>query len=338
MTDITRYHRQTLFHPIGEVGQEKLANKHVLLIGCGALGSSAAEMLARAGIGELTLIDRDYVELTNLQRQHLFTEEDVKNKIPKVIAAVNKLQVINSEITINSVVMDATADNLADYIKKADLIIDATDNFDTRFVINDLAHKYRVPWIFGACVGSSGMTFTIIPGQTPCLNCLLKVTPVFGATCDAIGVIGPAVQMVVTHQVTEAIKILIDDTKHIRSQLIIFDLWNNHYQSIDVSRSKQANCTSCGGELPTFPSLSYQNQTKSEVLCGRDTVQIRGKQYSLGDLASMLSKYGEVQTNAFLVSVVIDSMRLVFFHDGRTFVHGTSSIEEAKKLYYQVIG
>ncbi|MGP4040589.1 ThiF family adenylyltransferase [Gracilibacillus sp. D59] len=337
MSEMNRYHRQMLFQGIGQEGQAQLLSKHVLIIGCGALGSSSAEMLSRAGIGDITIIDRDYVEWTNLQRQHLFTEDDVHEQTPKAIAAARKLKKINSEIQIHPVVMDATAENLASYVQNVDVVVDATDNFDTRFLINDLAQKYKKPWIFGACVGSSGMTFTIVPGQTPCLDCLLKVTPMFGATCDAVGVIGPAVQMVVTHQTTEALKLLMDVEQKINSKLVIFDLWNNHYQTIDVSRAKRANCASCGEE-PTYPSLSYQGRTKTEVLCGRDTVQIRGKQYSLEMLESKLSQYGVVQVNPFLVSVDIDEKRLVFFQDGRTFVHGTSSVEDAKKLYYQIVG
>ncbi|SFM38558.1 adenylyltransferase and sulfurtransferase [Gracilibacillus orientalis] len=337
MSDMNRYHRQMLFQGIGQEGQAQLLSKHVLIIGCGALGSSSAEILIRAGVGKITIIDRDYVEWTNLQRQHLFTEEDVHEQTPKAIAAARKLKKINSGINIHAVVMDATVENLTSYVQNADIVIDATDNFDTRFLINDLAHKYRKPWIFGACVGSSGMTFTIIPGQTPCLDCLLKVTPMFGATCDAVGVIGPAVQMVVTHQTTEALKLLVEAKSKINSKLIIFDLWNNHYQTIDVSRAKRANCSSCGVE-PTYPSLTYHGRTKTEVLCGRDTVQIRGKQYSLKMLESKLTQYGEVQANPFLVSVDIDEKRLVFFQDGRTFVHGTHSIEDAKKLYYQIVG
>ncbi|WP_163579331.1 ThiF family adenylyltransferase [Gracilibacillus saliphilus] len=337
MSDRNRYHRQTLFQGIGHEGQAHLLSKHVLIIGCGALGSSSAEMLTRSGVGNITIIDRDYVEWTNLQRQHLFTEDDVHQQTPKAIAAASKLKKINSEIDIRPVVIDATAENLAFYVQQANIVIDATDNFDTRFLINDLAHKYRKPCIFGACVGSSGMTFTIIPGQTPCLDCLLKVTPMFGATCDAVGVIGPAVQMVVTHQTTEALKLLIEAKHKINSKLIIFDLWNNHYQTIDVSRAKRTNCTSCG-QAPTYPHLSYHDRTKTEVLCGRDTVQIRGKQYPLEMLESKLASYGEVQANPFLVSVDIDEKRLVFFQDGRTFVHGTNSIEDAKKLYYQIVG
>ncbi|MDX8044742.1 ThiF family adenylyltransferase [Gracilibacillus sp. S3-1-1] len=337
MSNKDRYHRQTLFQGIGEKGQRRLLTKHVLIIGCGALGSSVAEMLARAGIGKLTIIDRDYVEWSNLQRQHLFTESDVEQQIPKAIAASNKLREINSGIDIQPVVVDATADNLATYIQAADLVIDATDNFDTRFIMNDLVQKYNKTWIFGACVGSSGMAFTIIPNQTPCLDCLLKVTPMFGATCDAVGVIGPAVQMVVTHQVTEALKLLSGVESKIMSKLLIFDLWNNHYQTVDVSRAKRDDCASCG-KKPTYPCLSYQNRTKTEALCGRDTVQIRGKQYPLAQLADKLRLLGKVQVNPFLVSVEIQEKRVVFFHDGRTFVHGTNSIEAAKKIYYQIVG
>lgn len=337
MTNVNRYHRQTLFHGIGEKGQKALSEKHVLILGCGALGTSIAEMLVRAGVGYLTIIDRDYVELTNLQRQHLFTEEDVASRTPKVVAAEKQLRKINSNMTIQALVMDATADNLPHYLDRADLIMDATDNLDTRFLLNDLAHKFQIPWIFGACVGSSGMSFTIIPGKTPCLDCLLKISPMFGATCDTVGVIGPAVQMVVTHQVTEAMKLLVEVEEKVNSNLVYFDLWNNHYQTMDVTRAKQENCNSCG-KHPTYPTLSFDHQMKTEVLCGRDTVQIRGKKYPLESLEEKLLPYGKVQANPFLVSVDMDNKRLVFFHDGRTFVHGTNSIEAAKKIYYQIVG
>src|SRR5699024_9873337 len=245
--------RQTLFHGIGSEGQDSLSRKHVLILGCGALRTSAAEILVRADVSHLTIIDRDYVVLTNLQRHHLFTEEDVQHITTKGIAKAKKLREINSDITIQSFVMDATNDNLPRYLNGVDLIIDATDNLDTRFLLNDIAHKYQIPWVFGACVGSSGMTFTIIPGKTPCLDCLLKVSPMFGATCDAVGVIGPAVQMVVTHQVTETLKILVDATDKINTKLIYFDLWNNHYKAMDVTKAKHQHCKSCG-EQPTYPT------------------------------------------------------------------------------------
>ncbi|UOQ85313.1 ThiF family adenylyltransferase [Gracilibacillus salinarum] len=337
MPKLDRYNRQMLFKGIGEAGQRKLLAKQVLIVGCGALGSSAAEILARAGVGKLTIIDRDYVEWTNLQRQHLFTEEDARNQIPKAVAASDHLTKINSDTEIIPVVIDATAENLESYVQQADIVIDATDNFDIRFILNDLCQKNKTIWIFGACVGSSGMTFTIIPQKTPCLDCLLKVTPMFGATCDAVGVIGPAVQMVVAHQTTEAIKLLTGADDDVSSKLMIFDLWHHHYQTIDVSKAKQSQCSSCGVS-PEYPNLAYQNQTKTEILCGRDTVQIRGKKFSFSDLQQKLSSFQNVQENAFLLSADIHDKRIVFFQDGRTFIHGTHSIEEAKKLYYQIVG
>ncbi|SER78476.1 adenylyltransferase and sulfurtransferase [Gracilibacillus ureilyticus] len=337
MSVMDRYHRQTLFQPIGPNGQDQLMKKHVLIVGCGALGSSIAEMLARAGIGKLTLIDRDYVDLTNLQRQHLFTEEDVADQTPKAIAVKEALKKINRHVKVDALVMDATANTLPQLVEKADLIMDATDNFDIRFILNDISHKYKTPWIFGACVGSSGMSFTIIPKHTPCLDCLLKITPMFGATCDSVGVIGPAVQMVVSHQVTEAMKILINAHDQLRSKLVLFDLWHNQFQMIDVSKAKDLSCKSCG-ENATYPSLQYENQAKTEVLCGRDTVQIRGKTYDFAMLAKKLQYFGTVTENPFLVSVETKDVRLVFFKDGRTFIHGTNSIKEAKKIYYQMVG
>ncbi|WP_054859658.1 ThiF family adenylyltransferase [Gracilibacillus sp. JCM 18860] len=340
MKEFDRYHKQMLFKPIGEHGQALLGEKHVLIIGCGALGSSIAEMLTRAGIGKLTLIDRDYVEISNLQRQHLFTEADVQKKLPKVIAAQSALNSINAEVTIEAHVMDGNANTLPNLVNNVDLIMDATDNFDTRFLINDIAQKHSIPWIFGACVASSGLSFTIIPEKTPCLDCLIKVAPMFGgATCDAVGgVISPAVQMVVAHQVTEALKILVGGAEgNLRSTLVIFDLWHNQYQMIDVSKAKAKDCKSCGTDA-SYPALTYKNSTKTEILCGRDTVQIRGKKFELTMLAKQLERFGEVNQNPFLVSVQTKAHRIVFFQDGRTFIHGTNSIKEAKKIYYQMVG
>ncbi|MFC4404842.1 ThiF family adenylyltransferase [Gracilibacillus xinjiangensis] len=337
MDKMDRYHRQILFQPIGQSGQEKLMNKHVLIVGCGALGSSIAEMLTRSGIGKLTLVDRDYVDLTNLQRQHLFVEDDVKNQIPKAIAAKEALERINHHVKIAAHVIDANPDTFPQLVRDVDLIMDATDNFDIRFILNDISQKYNIPWIFGACVGSSGMSYTIIPKQTPCLDCLLKVTPMFGATCDSVGVIGPAVQMVVSHQVTEAMKLLVEADMQLRSKLVIFDLWHNQFQMIDVTRAKTSSCPSCGKNA-NYPFLQYENQAKTEVLCGRDTVQIRGKSYDFSLLARRLQNFGDVTENPFLVSVKTKNVRLVFFKDGRTFVHGTNSIEEAKRIYYQMVG
>lgn len=333
-----RYSRQILFKPIGQGGQNKIIDKHVLIIGSGALGSANAEALVRSGIGTLTIIDRDYVEASNLQRQQLFTEEDAKNQIPKAIAAKKQLVKINSSVQINAHVLDATADSLPPLLENVDVVIDATDNFDIRFIMNDLVHQFNIPWIFGSCVGSTGMSYTIIPTETPCLSCLLNAAPLSGATCDSVGIISPAVQMVVAHQITETLKLLVEDKSALRSRLVTFDLWNNHYQTINVDRAKKEQCPTCGNH-PTYPYLGYQSQTKTEVLCGRDTVQIRSKRtIPLLELATQLQKMGEIKQNDFLLSINYKSYRVVFFQDGRTFVHGTSSIETAKSVYYQLVG
>ncbi|MHA6250911.1 MoeB/ThiF family adenylyltransferase [Oceanobacillus sp. CAU 1775] len=333
-----RYSRQSLFKPIGTSGQEKIRNKHVMILGCGALGTSNADNLVRAGIGKITLIDRDYVEYSNLQRQKLFTEADAENQVPKVVAAKEKLQQINSEVEIITHVMDVTNLSLVPLLHDVDLLIDATDNFDIRFIMNDLIHKYNIPWIFGSCVGSTGMSYTVLPGETPCLYCLLNTTSMSGATCDSVGVISSAVQMVVAHQTTEALKLLVEDKQALRTKLVMFDLWSNHYQMINVDRAKKDTCPTCG-ELPVYPYLNYEEQTKTEVLCGRNTVQIRAnREVVLEELAAHLQNIGEVKVNEFLMSLEYDSYRVVIFHDGRAFIHGTDSLELAKKIYYQLVG
>ncbi|WP_445488954.1 MoeB/ThiF family adenylyltransferase [Niallia sp. 03133] len=336
-----RYSRQILFPPVGKEGQKKLAEKHVLVIGAGALGSSAAEMLTRAGIGKITIIDRDYIELSNLQRQTLYTEEDVQNKMPKAIAAAKRLQAVNSACDIQGIVGEATIDLIEEIISCVDVIIDATDNFETRMLINDVTQKYDKPWIYGACVGSVGMSYTIIPGVTPCLHCLLQKIPLQGMTCDTAGIIAPAVQMVVTHQVTEAMKLLVDDKEALRGTFLSFDLWNNHYQSIKVNRIKKSSCTSCGTE-PTYPFLDKTNQTKTAILCGRETVQIRPskeKKISLSILAESLQSSGyAVKANPFLLSVQMEKARIVLFQDGRALVHDTKDPVYAKSIYDKLLG
>lgn len=333
-----RYSRQTLFKPIGEEGQRKIGQKHVLIVGCGALGSPNAENLVRAGIGKLTIIDRDYVEVSNLQRQQLFTEKDAIDQMPKAIAAKKRLTAINSSVQIKAHVMDATSQSLTPLLEDVDLVIDATDNFDIRFLMNDLLQKLAIPWIFGSCVGSTGMSYTILPKETPCLQCLLDTIPVSGATCDSVGIISPAVQMVVAHQSTEVLKLLVEDEDALRTRLVTFDLWNNHYQTIHVERAKKRECPTCGVE-PIYTYLTYEAQTKMEILCGRNTVQIRpNREVYLEELADRLRKIGPVKRNDFLLSMEYQSCRIVFFHDGRALIHGTNSIEKAKSVYYQLVG
>lgn len=335
-----RYSRQQLFSPIGEKGQELIKKKHVLIIGAGALGSASSEALVRAGIGKLTLIDRDYVEMSNLQRQQLYSEEDAFAKLPKAIAAKQRLENINSDVNINALVIDASADNMDSILDNVDVIIDATDNFDIRFIINDLSQKYNIPWIYGSCVGSYGMCCTILPEKTPCLNCILKGVPVSGATCDTAGIISPAVQLVAAYQVTEALKILVEDFSAINPNFLMFDLWKNQHHSFKVTKLKSKDCSSCGTKK-TFPYLSFENLTKTSKLCGRNTVQIRPakeKQYDFNSLEEQLKQYGKVERNPYLISCQLLDYRFVIFQDGRVFVHGTNDIQLAKKLYYRLLG
>ncbi|MGX6445131.1 thiazole biosynthesis adenylyltransferase ThiF [Neobacillus sp. K501] len=336
-----RYSRQELFSPIGKDGQEKISSKHVLVIGAGALGSGCAEGLVRAGVGQLTLVDRDYVEWSNLQRQQLYSEEDAKNRLPKVIAAKKRLEAMNSSVVIEAIIADASAIELEDWAKNVDLIIDATDNFETRMMINDASQKYNVPWIYGACVGSYGISYTIIPERTPCFACLLDSVPIGGLTCDTAGIISPAVTMVNAYQISEALKILVSDLDSLRNKLVSFDLWKNQHSAINVDSLKKEDCPSCGRKR-THPYLSYENQTKTAVLCGRDSVQIRPPFHTVRDLEALenvlANQGGIIERNPYLLSYIVHPHRLVFFKDGRVLIHGTKDISQAKALYHRYIG
>ncbi|WP_077324816.1 thiazole biosynthesis adenylyltransferase ThiF [Virgibacillus siamensis] len=335
-----RYSRQILFPGIGESGQQLLKEKHVLIVGAGALGTGNAEMLTRAGIGKLTIVDRDYVEWSNLHRQQLYTENDARERIPKAVAAKRRLKQVNSDVSIDAQIMDVTPQELERICDGIDLIIDATDNFDIRMMMNDIAHKYKVPWIYGSCVSSYGISYTIIPGVTPCLHCLMRQVPIGGMTCDTNGIISPVVQMVTAYQSVEALKLLTKNENALRNRLVSFDLWTNQHTSINVEKLKNKDCRTCG-ERPTYPFLAYENQTKAAVLCGRDTVQIRPKKQGDRDwenLAFNLSKIGNVEQNPFLLSFTTDGNRLVLFRDGRVLVHGTNDVVHAKTLYNRYFG
>ncbi|MCP2034555.1 molybdopterin/thiamine biosynthesis adenylyltransferase [Planomicrobium sp. HSC-17F08] len=336
-----RYSRQELFSHIGKKGQAQLKSKHVLVIGAGALGTGSAEMLVRAGIGKITITDRDYVEWSNLQRQQLYTEKDAEQRIPKAMAAQERLKLINSEVEVCCRIMDVAVNEMEQLVKDVDLILDASDNFDIRMIINDVSQKYRIPWIYSACVGSYGISFAVLPGKTPCLNCLLEHVPVGGATCDTVGIVSPAVQMANSYQISEALKILVEDNLHLRKTLVSFDLWKNQHSSVNVGKLKKEDCPSCGAH-PTYPYLDDTNQTKTAILCGRDTVQIRPPKQMERDLESLekvLSRQGgKVSRNPYLLSFSAAKHRLVIFKDGRVLVHGTKSIIEAKTLYHRYLG
>ncbi|MGG0240818.1 thiazole biosynthesis adenylyltransferase ThiF [Bacillus rhizoplanae] len=337
----SRYSRQVLFSPIGEEGQQKIREKHVLIIGAGALGSANAEMLVRAGIGKVTIVDRDYIDWSNLQRQQLYCEEDVRNNLPKAVAAKRRLQAINSGVVVEAYVQDVTAEELEEFVTGVDLIIDATDNFETRFIVNDISQKHSVPWIYGACIGSYGLSYTILPGRTPCLSCLLESIPLGVATCDTAGIISPAVSIVVSHQIAEALKILVEDYEALRDGLVSFDVWKNEYSCMNVQKLRKKQCLSCG-EKAVYPYLSKENTSKTAVLCGRNTVQIRPpykEQFDLSMYKNLLQdRVMDLTVNPYLLSFSVDDKRLVAFQDGRVLVHGTKDMAEAKTIYHRYFG
>ncbi|PEB52030.1 thiamine biosynthesis protein MoeB [Bacillus pseudomycoides] len=337
----SRYSRQELFSPIGEKGQQKISEKHVLIIGAGALGSANAEMLVRAGVGHVTIVDRDYIDWSNLQRQQLYCEEDVKNNLPKAVAAKRRLQAINSNVTIEAFVQDVTAEELEQLVTNVDVMIDATDNFEIRFIVNDISQKHAIPWIYGACIGSYGLSYTILPGKTPCLACLLQSIPLGGATCDTAGIISPAVSLVVSHQVTETLKMLVEDYEALRDGLVSFDVWKNEYSCMNVQRLRKHNCPSCGVEA-IYPYLSQENTSKAAVLCGRNTVQIRPPYKEKLDFKQykeiLQGRVADLTVNPYLLSFSAEGKRLVAFQDGRVLVHGTKDTVEAKIIYRRYFG
>ncbi|MBH0231655.1 ThiF family adenylyltransferase [Halobacillus yeomjeoni] len=334
-----RYSRQRLFAPIGESGQERLKKSHILIVGMGALGACSAEQLVRAGIGKLTIIDRDYVEMSNLQRQQLYSENDAFEHLPKAVAAKKRLGKINASVEVEARVADCQKEQLEEIVPYVDLILDGTDNFETRLLINDASQKFKVPWIYGACVGSYGMSYTILPGKTPCLSCLLEQIPMGGATCDTAGVISPVVHMVAAHQVAESMKVLVDDRESLHHKFVTFDLWKHHYSAFKVSHAKRKTCSSCG-ESPAYPFLSESHRSKTVVLCGRETVQIRPSFGGKRDLLELKEKLPKehVKYNSFLLTYHDGKHRMVFFADGRVLIHGTKDISKAKSLYHQVVG
>ncbi|MEA1011698.1 MULTISPECIES: thiazole biosynthesis adenylyltransferase ThiF [Bacillus cereus group] len=336
-----RYSRQELFSPIGEEGQQKIREKHVLIIGAGALGSANAEMFVRAGVGKVTIVDRDYVDWSNLQRQQLYAESDVENNLPKAVAAKKRLEEINSEVRVEARVQDVTAEELEELVINVDVMIDATDNFETRFIVNDIAQKYSIPWIYGACVGSYGLSYTILPSKTPCLSCLLQAIPLGGATCDTAGIISPAVSLVVSHQVTEALKLLVEDYESLRDGLVSFDVWKNEYSCMNVQKLRKHNCPSCG-ENALYPYLNKENTSKTAVLCGRNTVQIRPPHKEEMDFEQykklLNDRVNDLNVNPYLLSFSVEEKKLVAFKDGRVLVHGTKDISEAKTIYHRYFG
>src|SRR5687767_5064798 len=303
-----RYSRQILFQQIGKAGQEKLLNSRVLLVGCGALGASHAEILARAGVGFLRIVDRDFVEFTNLQRQTLYSESDAKERLPKAIAAQNRIREINSEIETEAIVADVNYSNIESLIKDVDLILDGTDNFQIRYLLNDACVKLGKTWIYGAAVSSYGTTMTIFPHETPCLRCIFEEMPSAASapTCDTAGVIQPIISSISAIQTTEALKILTGKADKLHKSLIQIDVWQNDWRKIKLGKPN-ADCETCAQR--NFEFLEAESSEFSGVLCGRNAVQIsppKPTQIDLPNLAEKLKNLGDVKQNEYLARLIVE--------------------------------
>jgi molybdopterin-synthase adenylyltransferase len=337
-----RYSRQVLFSGIGAGGQEKLERSRVLLVGCGALGSVMSEILVRAGIGHLTIADRDYIDESNLQRQSLYTEADCRAGLPKAAAAARHLSEINSHTELVPVIRDVNAANIAALVPGHNLILDGTDNFETRFLINDASLKWKIPWVYGACVGAYGMCVAFVPGVTPCLRCVLEQLPPPGSspTCDTVGVIGPIVHLVAALEAAEALKILTGQLERLNSKLMSIDLWENQISGINLAQLRRdASCPACGQEKFEFLEGKHEGRTLS--LCGRDAVQVYRNTPNPVDfeiIAGRLAQLGSVTYNEFLLRAHVDRFEIALFRDGRAIVRGTQDVDEARRVYAKFIG
>ena len=340
---LARYSRQVLLPELGEQGQRRLMQGRVTLIGCGALGTVQAQILARAGVGSLRICDRDYLELDNLQRQVLFDEADLAADTPKAEAARRKLALVNSQINIEARVTHVDHTNIGPLVADADVILDGTDNFETRFLINDWAVANQRPWIYGAVIGTSGLCMAIVPGRTPCLRCIFEDAPPpeLNPTCDTAGVLGSAVNVVASLQATEAIKILAGRADDLTGRLMSVDVWTGRMSSLNVSAAReQQTCPCCARR--DFEYLEGRAVASATVLCGRDAVQIGGGGRSV-DFDSIAAKLrpvasGEVRCNVFMLKARVNECELTLFADGRAIIKGTRDADHARSLYARYIG
>jgi adenylyltransferase/sulfurtransferase len=333
-----KYSRQILFAGIGEAGQQRLGASRVALVGCGALGSVQANSLVRAGVGHVRIVDRDFVEASNLQRQTLFDEADARESLPKAAAAERRLRQINSTVRVEGVVADLVPENAETLLADCDLILDGTDNFETRRLLNDVAVKHNRPWVYGAVVASYGVAMPIVPGQTACFACLLEEASGRGLeeTCDTVGVINPAVNWVAALQVSEALRWLVGKWSLESARLHRGDLWRNEFHSSPVPRP-QAGCRVCGER----EFVALRGEARPHVtLCGRNAVQIheRSRWLDLGELGRRLAAHGAVRHNEFLLRLEVPPYELTVFADGRAVIRGTTDAAVARSLYARYIG
>ncbi len=337
--DLARYGRQILFPALGEAGQRRLLDARVAIVGCGAIGSVIANHLARAGIGRLRLVDRDFVELNNLHRQALFDEDDVAQALPKAVAAARKLRQINSQIAIEEVVADVSPGNVLGLIQDADLVMDGTDNMETRYLLNDACVRLGKPWVYAGVVASYGMTMTIVPHRTACLRCVMPEPPAPGtlATCDTAGVLGPAVAVIASIAAGEALKWLAG-MGEVNRGMLHFDLMDNRLEQF-ASGGPHPDCPTCGQGEYTF--LSAEVGTHSVALCGRNAVQVSvagAPPLDLARLACTLQSIGRARVTPYLLRAEVDGYEFTIFPDGRAIIKGIDDPAVARALYARYIG
>jgi molybdopterin/thiamine biosynthesis adenylyltransferase len=337
---VSRYSRQERFAGIGPAGQARIRATSVVIVGCGALGSVLAEQMGRAGVGRLTLVDRDFVEPSNLQRQSLFDEEDAAAGLPKAIAAEAHLRRLNSEVDVRGVVADLAADNADEFLLGADLVLDGTDNFETRFLVNDVCVREGIPWVYGACVGAYGLAMLVRPRVTPCLRCLLESLPPAGSspTCDTAGVVAPIVHVIAGIQAAEGLKVLAGREAELTNGLVTVDLWKGTFDVMDLA-GRPPSCPACTAGRYEYADVGTTGA--SAVLCGRDAVQVRpprGTTLDLEELARRLAAVGQVTANDYLVRLDSADGEMVVFRDGRAIVKGVSDPARARSLYAKYVG
>jgi molybdopterin-synthase adenylyltransferase len=332
-----RYSRQILFPGIGPEGQRRLAAARVAVVGCGATGACVASLLARSGVGYLRIVDRDYVESSNLQRQVLFDEADAAESLPKAVAAARKISAFNSEIQVEPQVADLTPASVDSLLSETDLVLDATDNFETRYLINDFAVKNRRPWIYAAAVGSYAATMNVLPGDTACLSCIFPAPPQGTIeTCDTAGILNAAVNLVGSIQAAEALKLLVDKRDKMRRTLLSFDVWTNHRAEVAAGRPRR-DCATCAKQ--EFAYLAGKGRAQI-TLCGRNSVQIHERQRPVDFemMTARLKPHGMVKHNSFVLKFWRDPYELTLFPDGRAIIKGTTDAAVARSLYARFIG
>lgn len=331
-----RYSRQILFAPIGQAGQAKFLDASVCIAGCGALGSFQAEALARAGVGQLRLIDRDYVDYTNLQRQWLYSEADAQNESPKAIAAARRLHDLNHHVKIEPFVADLTPSNAEELIQGCDIILDGTDNFETRYLLNDLSVKLNIPWIYGAAVGSYGVVMPVVPERGPCFACVYPQPPTGPQpTCDVNGVLASTTAAVASLQVATALRLLVG-WPGFECRIHTLDVWQGTSKQISAGR-RDPDCPVCAAR--DFRYLEGRRRTPVS-LCGRNAVQLHenARPLNLDELATRLRPHGNVRVNEFALRLVLPKYQLTFFPDGRAIIKGTTDIGIARSLYARLVG